>query len=301
MFKGWEKLRIETFEGEKEAIAPLIISASRATDIPAFHHKWFLQQFDNGYVKWKNPFNQQNQFVSLAKTRVIVFWTKDPKPLMEWLFILDQRKINYYFNFTLNNYQTELLEPKVPPLLERLETFMLLSEKIGKERVIWRFDPLILGDGLKVAGLLEKINQVGEILAPYTETLVISFIDLLAYAKVKRNLGKRWREFEMEEMETLASGLSKLNQNWKLQLATCAEKINLEQFGVTHHHCIDDRLMRRIFRSDQVLMNFLGDEIKQLKDRGQRKACGCIVSKDIGCYNTCKHFCTYCYANYYRD
>lgn len=140
---NWDRTTIHTPNGPQPAIEPLIISASRATDIPAFHADRFFRFLESGYVQWVNPFNRQVQYVSFAKTRVIVFWTKNPKPLIPYLSELNRRGIGYYFQYTLNDYEQEGLEPNMPAMEDRLQTFMDLSQQIGKEKVIWRFDPLI--------------------------------------------------------------------------------------------------------------------------------------------------------------
>jgi len=299
----------------KHRDAPVIISASRATDLPACWADWFVHRVAAGYVKWINPFNQQSQYVSLKRARVFVFWSKNPWPLMEHLNILDDRGLHYYFTFTLNDYEREGLEPGLPCLAERIKTFQMLSEKIGKEKVIWRFDPLILLESLGTEGLLEKIERVGEQVHAHTEKLVISFADISVYAKVQRNLGKacqHYREFEEEQMREIARGLQQMKERkgWKIEIATCAEKVDLSEFGIGHNACIDGHLMARLFPEDRELMDFLlgsaqlelgavdaRDRNRSHKDPSQRKECGCILAKDIGQYNTCPHGCLYCYAN----
>ncbi|MDQ5909938.1 MAG: hypothetical protein QG599_2033 [Pseudomonadota bacterium] len=309
-FRGWEKTQITLDNGaQADAISPVIISASRATDIPRFFSKWFHNRLLAGYMRWTNPFNaNQMQYVSFHKTRVIVFWSKNPDRLIRYLPEVEARGINYYFQFTLNDYEQEGLEPNVAPLAQRVETFKNLVERLGKKRVIWRYDPLMLTDTLTIDVLLDRIASLANQLQGCTERLVISFADIGSYKKVQNNLARekvRYREFTPELMTELAQRLSVLNREWGLKIATCAEGIDLAQFGIEHNRCIDDNLMIEIFREDQALMDFLGYKADlfadpsqpYLKDKGQRKVCGCIVSKDIGIYDTCHHLCTYCYAN----
>ncbi len=314
--KNWEKQNILNSDNQLcEAISPLIISASRATDIPAFYSKWLMERLKAGYLVWKNPFNQKKQYISLQKSRLFVFWSKNPKPIIKYLDELDKYGINYYFQFTLNDYENEKYEPQVPKLENRIETFKMLSDKIGKEKVIWRFDPLILTTKIDVNTLLRKIEFVGNQLHKYTDKLVFSFADISIYRKVQSNLKKigiDYLEFNEELMIEFSKGLKMLNQSWNLQLATCCEKVDLEKYGIEHNRCIDDKLIIKLFSNDEILMKFLGyknlsqDDLfekgddkqgKNLKDKGQRKVCGCIISKDIGEYNTCSHLCIYCYAN----
>jgi DNA repair photolyase len=263
------------------------------------------------------------------KCRFIVFWSKNPEPLLEHLDELKDRNISCYIQYTLNDYEKEGLEKGVPALEERIDTFKRLVDKLGKGRVIWRFDPLILTDQIGLDDVLRKVENIGDQLQGYTEKLVFSYADIASYKKVRSNLEKshinyqEWTELQMEEF---ARRLSELNGKWHFQLATCGEKIDIGRYGIQHNRCVDDELMVRFAHHDKALMDFLGVEIKTVenslfgtepvpasairlgetqyalkkrdnRDKGQRQFCGCMVSKDIGEYNTCPHFCEYCYAN----
>jgi DNA repair photolyase len=316
-FKGWQKTTINTPKGTVEGIAPVIISASRATDMPAFYSDWFMSRLRTGYIKWINRFNGGSRYVSFNKTRAIVFWTKNAQPIMQHLPEIDSREINYYFTYTLNDYEPEKLEPKVPPLKQRIDTFKRLSDTIGKGKVVWRFDPLILTNIITVDTLLGKIYEIGRQIHAHTKKLVISFIDINLYKKVRQNLISvgfgDCKEFTIEAMTGIAKGLQEINKEWNIEMATCAEGADLSVYGIKHNKCIDDELMICQFSNDKELMDFLeyvpsqegllpfmetkGKKTKVLKDLGQRKDCGCIPSKDIGQYDTCIHGCLYCYAN----
>lgn len=325
-----EKIIIRNEQGmQVEATAPVIISASRSTDIPAFYAKWFFNRLAKGYCVWYNPFNQQPMYISFKKCKVIVFWTKNPEPIVPYLPELDKRGIHYYFQVTLNDYEHEGFEPNVPSLAKRVETFKQLSSLIGKERVIWRFDPMIVTPQLTPRILLTKIWHIGNELKGYTDKLVFSFVDVKEYRKVQNNLVKETPYYTKENVEQaemteaqrteIVEGLVKLREIWKqdgwnLEMATCAEEVDLDKYGILHNRCIDGELMKRIFADDKELVYYLHtlkwpekdmfgeippipQKPKNVKDTGQRKICGCMVSKDIGMYNTCRHFCVYCYAN----
>lgn len=319
---GWEKVPLtiqETTESPEtctvEAVAPLIISASRSTDIPAFYGRWFMERLNAGYVRWKSPFGASPVFVSFERARLFVFWSKNPAPFLCHLDDLDRRGYRYYFLFTLNDYDAELLEPRVPPCEERIGTFQRLSERIGKGRVVWRFDPLVLSERITVNDLLDRARRIGDHIAPYTERMVFSFVDIEKYAKVKRTLARQGffdaREFTDEEVEEFCKGLRELNESWGLTITACSEQRDLTRFGIGRGQCISYDLISREFRDDPVLMDFLhpsgqqtlapsaaaADPSRRLKDPGQRNTCRCIVSKDIGQYSTCMHLCAYCYAN----
>lgn len=282
---------------------PVIVSASRSTDIPAFHHRWFASRLDKGFVKWINPFNGNPLYVSFQNTRVIVFWTKNPENFISGLKKIDEKNINYYFQFTLNDYDDEGFEPNVPPLRKRIETFKRLSGKLGPKRVIWRFDPLLPTDETPPAKLIEKIRNIGRQLSGHTEKLVFSFADIELYRKVKINMQRYkipYGNFEPEDIEFMASELRSTGRELNIEISACAERHDLSKYGISRNRCVDGGLMSRIFSGDEKLMRFLGyseNGWKSLKDKGQRKYCGCIVSKDIGRYNTCRHLCRYCYAN----
>lgn len=310
-WKGWEKVRIrrdhagDTVEG----IAPVIVSASRSTDIPAFYGSWFADRLDRGYAKWINPFNRRPQYVSFEKTRLFVFWSKNPQSFLDQFEKVESRGYSCYLLFTLNDYEKERLETNIPPLEERVDTFCEVSDRIGRERVIWRFDPLILSESLTPESLLERIGYIGDAIHAKTRRLIISFVDIEKYPRVGRNLANSAcpdaRQLSGPEMERLAAGLRDSNRRWGLDISTCGEKTDLSHLGIRKGQCIGYEYITGEFGHDEELMEFLrpgpgtdrDSHIRSLKDPGQRGQCGCIVSKDIGQYNTCMHLCSYSYAN----
>lgn len=320
------KCQITNSQGEiVDAQAPIIVSASRSTDIPAFYADWFFNRLKIGYSAWINPFNGVRSYISFKNTRFIVFWSKNPRPLIPYLAYLKERNIGCYIQFTLNDYVDEGLEKAVPSVDSRIDTFKELVKILGRGHVVWRFDPLILTDSINVDSLLTKIEYIGERLHGYTDKLVFSFVDISLYKKVQSNLkreGIHYREWTIDEMNIFAQKLSLLNKKWGYTLATCGEKIDISQYGIIHNKCIDDDLIIKLAHGDKKLMQHLGvfleepglfgfipedsleispglyaTKTKNTKDKGQRTLCGCISSKDIGEYNTCVHFCEYCYAN----
>lgn len=328
-----DKTTITTDSGERvEAQAPVIISASRSTDIPAFYAKWFVERLRRGYVVWYNPFNRKSTYVSFKNTKAVVFWTKNAEPMLPYLHELDERGINYYFQFTVNNYEREGFEPNVPPLERRIATFRRLAEMLGKERVVWRFDPIMFTSVTPPDVMLERVRSIGEWLKGCTEKLVFSFVDVNVYKKVQNNLIRETNLFTKDniacaepnyvQIRQFTEGLARLRDHWRehdgwnITLATCAEKEKLNEYGVEANRCIDGELMKRVFADDKDLVFYLnhsrlpdpanfadafdtspGLSPEKMKDKGQRELCGCMVSKDIGMYNTCGHLCVYCYAN----
>ncbi len=322
-----EKTEIRLDSGKTAtALCPVIISASRSTDIPAFYSEWFFNRLKKGYSAWTNPYNSTKINISYERTKFIVFWSKNPKPLLGHLDTLDELGIGCYIQYTINDYEREGLEKGVPTLSQRIDTFHMLVDRLGKGRVIWRFDPLILTNRIDTDLLLWKIENVGDTLNGYTEKLVFSFADIVSYRRVKSNLelnGIRYNDWTEEMMRGFARELSMLNKKWGYELATCGERVDLSEYGIQKNHCIDDRLIVRFGHRSRELMEYLGARIIQPslfgtdvpenaipldgggfavitqdnRDRGQREVCGCMKSKDIGEYSTCPHLCEYCYAN----
>ena len=327
---SWDKEILPRENGELVQMqVPEIVSASRSTDIPAFYADWFFHRLKVGYSAWTNPFNGVKSYVSYQNTRFIVFWSKNPQSLLNHLDDLKERNIGCYIQYTLNDYEKDRLEQGVPPIGQRIDTFKRLVDKLGIGHVIWRFDPLILTDDIGMDTLLSKIESIGDQLQGYTEKLVFSYADILGYRKVRANLEKiriPYHEWTEPQMLEFAGRLAELNKKWGYTLATCGEKVDLQQFGIERNHCIDYDLIVRLAHDDERLMDFIGAMIKKrgydlfgepeplpanaillpgdryaMKDSGQRDACGCLRSKDIGEYNTCPHRCEYCYANTSKD
>ncbi len=275
------------------ASKPLIISASRSTDIPAFYSDKLISDFEKGYTQRTNPFNRKKYTIDLQNVRFIVFWSKNPLPIIDKLKYFDKRNIKYYFQFTLNDYPE--YEFYLPSLNRRIEIFKKLSDKIGKEKVIWRFDPLIISETINEKELLERLYNVGKHIFQYTEKLVISFVDL-HYRKVQNRLKRNnliFKEFTYKQKLKIAEEIKKLADEWNIEVKSCAEKEDITQSGILPNKCIDDKLIARISNDDEILLEHLQ---KVKKDKSQRPKCLCIESRDIGEYNTCRHNCVYCYA-----
>lgn len=329
----WKKDEITIKNGQQvSAMAPIIVSASRSTDIPAFYSDWFFYRLHEGYSAWKNPFNGKYSYVSYHQTKFIVFWSKNPRPLLDHLDELKtlNRGIGTYIQYTMNDYDKEGLEKGVPPLANRIDTFKKLVDFFGGSgQVIWRHDPLVLTDQISLNQLLDKIENIGDQLQGYTKRLVFSYADIVDYTKVKRNLSNNgicYQEWQNDQMVEFASKLVQMNQEkgWNYELATCGEMGRYE--GIIPNHCVDDKLIVKYGYKHPELLKLLGAEVitpivdlfgapeipsdainlgggryavikKSNRDAGQRIACGCCISKDIGEYNTCPHQCEYCYAN----
>lgn len=266
----------------------MIISASRRTDIPTYYSEWFFNRIKEGYLLVRNPMNaHQISKISLSPDVVdgIVFWTKNPTPMLDNLDLL--KDYTYYFQFTLNAYGQDV-ESGVPSKNNKIiPAFQQLSDKIGPDRVIWRYDPIFLSKTYTIDYHLRYFEELAKRLAPYTRKCTISFLDF--YRNTERNISNlEIDKFTLDIQETLAQQLVEIAHSYGLQMDTCAEGIDLQKYGITHARCIDDRLFEKL----------LGCPLKVGKDKNQRLECGCVESIDIGTYNTCRNGCKYCYANY---
>ncbi len=268
----------------------MILSASRRTDIPAFYSEWFVNRLKEGFLLTVNPMNRkQVSRISLAPEVIdcIVFWTKNPSPLSAKLAQLSD--YHYYFLFTLTPYPAQL-EQGVPPIEKSVESFQELSTLIGPERVIWRYDPIIFSDTFSVGYHVEQFGRIAEQLESYTHKCVISFFDV--YQKCKKNMrGISYQSPTIDQAKTIAGKLAEVAGNHRIQLDSCAQELDLDEFGIRRGKCIDDVLISKI----------TGVEARVARDKNQRSTCRCVASIDIGAYNTCIHRCLYCYANFDHD
>lgn len=265
----------------------MIISASRRTDIPRYYSEWFLKRLREGFVLVRNPRNPHKiskLFLSPDAVDCIVFWTKDPERMLPKLGELENR--DFYFQFTLTPYGREI-EPGMAEKRRILETFRTLAARVGSERVVWRYDPILLGAGYTVERHEEAFAQMARALSGSTDTCVISFLDF--YRNIRSAFARMGlRPVERAEMESIAASFSRTAHSFGMRVEACAESVSLERFGVERASCIDKDRIERI----------TGYALDARKDKNQRGLCGCVESIDIGAYNTCPAMCRYCYANY---
>ena len=276
----------------------MIISASRRTDIPAFFGEWFKNRIEAGYFYRINPYNpSQVKGFSLHPEDVdaFIFWTKNPRPFFKYLDLIEKMGFNYIFHFTLNDYPS-VFEPGVPSVLQRLDDFKELSDRIGPKRIVWRYDPVVLSSLTPVAYHIEKVAGIAQELSGYTRRLVISFLDF--YSKVRRNLDQLtitkgiqfqdWPDVEnIGLLDSFAFQVSSIAKNNGIHTFTCSEAVDLEKYNIFPGSCIDGALLNQVF----------GLSRNWKKDPSQRENCKCAVSVDMGVYDTCKSGCAYCYAN----
>jgi hypothetical protein len=268
-----------------------IISASRRTDIPAFYARWFLNRVRAGFCHWINPFGGQVYRVSLRPEDclAVVFWTRNPKPLLRDLDFLRQEGYRFYFHFTINGYP-KAVESHNPPVFDAIATFRRLAETISPELTLWRYDPILLSEATPESYHLERFDLLSGQLEGYTRRCYFSFVDF--YGKTERNLqrverehGLTFRRPSLEEQRRLAHQLRDIAATRGITLYSCCGD-GLVGEGIEKAHCVDMDIVSRL-RPELNL---------HLKPVPTRQDCGCVESADIGAYDTCIFGCAYCYA-----
>lgn len=270
----------------------MIISVSRRSDIPAFYGKWFMNRIRAGYCIVPNPFKPtQVSRVSLVPeaVEVIVFWTRNPRPLFPYLTELKERGYDYLFQYTVMN-NPGILDPRCPSVQVSLKTFRELSDRIGSQRMIWRYDPIVFSTVTPPEFHRNNFSHIARRLRGSTCRCVVSILDV--YRKVKR----RFRQLKKHGVELVAcedevfgdlmNTFARAAGENGMEIVSCAEEIDLRPFGIQPGKCIDG----------EYISHILGINVSSKKDPSQRKACGCVLSKDIGMYDTCLFGCQYCYA-----
>ena len=266
----------------------MIVTVSRRTDVPCFFSEWFYNRVREGYACVRNPMNERRVSRITLTPEVVdcfVFWSKNPAPMIDRLDEIDE--FNYYFQFTLTGYGRDI-EAGVPHKREvMIPTFQRLAERVGPERVVWRYDPIAFSPKYTPEYHLRAFESISEALRGHTEHCVISFVD--TYRKNQA----RMRESELAEptgpdLVPFARKLADMAHANGMTIGTCAEKIDLSSVGIEHNACVNRELIERIAHA----------QLKVGKQTGQRAECGCVQSVDIGTYNTCQLMCRYCYANF---
>ena len=284
----------------------MILSVSRRSDIPAFYCDWFFDRLKDGFVLVPNPINPAKiAKITLEPARIesiqtnmlgekivkmqgavegIVFWTKNPQPMLSRLPELSDYK--YYFLYTLNAYPQHI-EANLPPLEERLESFKKLSKFCP---VIWRYDPILIADGIDVKWHVDHFKYLCECLRGYTKHCKISFL-IEKYPGCSKSV----HEPNFAQKNEILAAISKIAQENGIQIEACAEKGDWTKYGIMPSKCIDGEIFEQLLSEKYRDQNIVVKR-KNNKLDGQRMYCGCMPSVDIGRYDTCRHGCNYCYA-----
>lgn len=262
----------------------MILSVSRRTDIPCLYGEWFINRLREGYVLVRNPFNHsQISRITVSPDTVdcVVFWSKDPGGILPYLDEIDGMSYRYMFQFTVTPYGPDI-ERNLRPKHEIIETFMQLSKKIGRSKIVWRYDPIIINDNMGIDYHKENFEIMCQKLTPYTEEVIISFVDV--YKKSGSDMVGEIRE---DDIADLSAFIGRTATDYGITASACCERGDYSSFGIGRSSCIDRERIERI----------CGYPLKLHKDKNQRPGCGCSESVDIGIYGTCVNGCVYCYAN----
>jgi len=251
-----------------------------------------MNRIRTGYCLVPNPFNPvQVSEISLAPGDVdlFVFWTRNPEPLIPHLKGLDARGYHYYFLYTLME-NPRILDPKSPSCEISIRIFRELSDLTGPERVIWRYDPIVLSNVTDIGFHRQRFEFIADRLRGYTSRCIISFVDI--YRKIEGRLkrlnaeGFLLSEWNNPNLPDLLNSMAGIAGNNGIRITSCASRVDLTGFGIPAGKCIDDIHIADIF----------GKRLDLKKDPSQRKHCNCVISRDIGMYDTCLYECRYCYA-----
>ncbi|WP_300368607.1 DUF1848 domain-containing protein [Brachyspira sp.] len=259
----------------------MIVSASRRTDIPSSHTKWFLNRLKEKYVITQNPINK-NIFYKIPLNKdivdIIVFWSKNPD--IDFLKEVKDLRYKFYLHFTITPYNKNI-EKNIPDKNELIKKFQTISKLFGKEKIVWRYDPIILNDDFNVDYHIKNFKIFAESLNGYTDECVFSFIQI--YKKIKNNI----KNINNNNEALLIKTMKELSIKNNIKLKSCSQDFDNFNIELEKSACIDKERIQKI----------LGYSIKEKKDKSQRKLCNCIESIDIGMYNSCPNECIYCYAN----
>jgi len=266
----------------------MILSVSRRTDIPAFYMQWFANRLREGYVLVRNPMNPKKiSRIPLTEEVLdgIVFWTKNPLPMMPYLDKLSRHP--FYIQLTATSYSRDI-EPNVPAKGEYIiPAARKIAAMFGTERIVWRYDPILISPKYTVDYHKKYFRRMAEAFCGVTDQCTISFLDNYRGTE-KRVSPLGIRAPEMSEIDEILGSFSESASEAGIIVKTCSESADLEKYGVTHASCIDKARLERI----------IGCPLTLNPDKNQRQDCGCYESIDIGAYNSCLHGCLYCYANY---
>lgn len=261
----------------------MILNVSGRTDIVAFYMPWFMNRLNEGFVDVRNPFNQK--FVSrimMDDVDLLFFCTKNPIPILDQI---DKINRKMYFHITITPYKKNI-EPGLPDKKDIVEAVKKLSKIIGKENIVIRFDPIFINNEYTLDYHVKGFDKLCEHLDGYVEKILISFID--DYKNVRNNYKSlKYKELTEHDYEVIGKSFSASASKHNIKVHTCAEVRNLIEYGFIQDECM----------SKELALKLTGKKFKKWKAR-KNVPCNCVEMADIGVYNTCKHFCKYCYANF---
>ena len=263
----------------------MILNTGARTDTAQYYSEWLLKRFEEGFVYTRNPLfpNKVTRYeLSPDKIDAVLFCSKNYAPILPRLHEITD-KYRTYFHYTITAYGRDI-EPGVPDIGESMKTLVALSKLVGKQRVAWRYDPVLLTDQYTIERHMDTFAHMAEKLAPYIDRCIFSFVEM--YKKLETNMPELVPISEADK-ERIAEGLGKIARRYGIYLQTCGTDGDFSRYRIHASGCA----------TLEILGRANGCEFKNLKHKGLRAGCHCIESRDIGAYDTCPNGCRYCYAN----
>ncbi len=261
----------------------MILNISGRTDIVAFYSNWLMNRLEEGYIDVRNPFNPKLvSRIMIDEVDLLFFCTKNPIPILDKLKDIKKKM---YFHITLTSYKKDI-EPNVPPKKDIIDAIKKISKTVGKENIVIRYDPIFINDKYTLEYHVKAFDKLCELLEGFTNKILISFID--EYKNVRNNYkALNYRELTEKDYETIGTKFSESAKKHNIKVHTCAEDRNLVEYGFIKDECM----------SRELAYKLTGKIYKKWYAR-KNVPCRCVEMADIGVYNSCKHFCKYCYANF---
>ncbi|MBR1581864.1 MAG: DUF1848 domain-containing protein [Bacilli bacterium] len=263
----------------------MIINTGQRTDIPAFYSKWFINRIKEGFVMVRNPFvpNIVTKFkLTPDVVDLIGFCTKNPRPLLQYMDLL--KPFGQYRSITITAFDKDI-EPNVPPIDEVIKDFQYISNIVGKNAIVWRYTPIIINEKYTIERHLKTFDYIAKSVSNFTDTVIYGFIDF--YDKLIAN-HPEIKDCSDEDKITLTKEFIKIAKKYNLTLKLCSKEKWLSEYGVDASGC-----MKISDYEKAINANLNIDK----KSQGRKGYCACYLANDIGAYNSCLHFCSYCYAN----
>lgn len=262
----------------------MILNISGRTDIVAFYSDWLMNRFKDGYIDVRNPFNPKLvSRIMMDDVDLLFFCTKNPIPIIDKLKDINKKM---YFHVTLTPYKKNI-EPGLPPKSEIIEVIRRLSDIVGKDNIVVRYDPVFISEEYSVDYHIKAFDKICSLLDGYISKILISFID--DYKNVRRNYNiLNFKDLTNNDYKRIGISFSKSARKHNLTVHTCNEQRDLTEYGFIKDDCL----------SKELAFKLTGKVYKREWKARKGLSCHCVEMVDIGVYNTCKHFCKYCYANY---
>ena len=261
----------------------MILNVSGRTDIVAFYTEWFMNRYKEGFVDVRNPFNPEMvSRIKFENVDAILFCTKNPIPIINYLKEIDKPIL---FHITLTSYKNDI-EPNVPSKTKIIKAIKEISNIVGIDNLYVRYDPIFLSDNYNIEYHKKAFEKMCSLLEGYVKQIIVSFID--NYKNVRKNEKVlRFKEFTENDYREIGISFSESAKKYGMTVQTCFEDRNLSEYGFKVGECI----------SHELAYKLTGKTYKNWTARKEQK-CNCVQMVDIGVYNSCKHFCKYCYANF---